>query len=154
MLLPPSCHVWFDDNGLPLSRLCRSIPDKMTALLIDKRREAIWRMSVDFLFDTKGLQLSHMSGCWKHLNLKLGFVYLNTDKSGGILYLQVKGGRGFTLFRAFKARDVWFLWLEDPRASYLLVGGNTMQNNTVHWSRGWINQDNKNKQMSHFLTLH
>lgn len=54
-------------------------------------------LSVNFIFDTKGSQLSHMPGCGKHLNLKLGLVYLNTDKSEGILYPPAKGGWGFAI---------------------------------------------------------
>lgn len=132
MFLPPSCHIWFNDNGLPPSCLCHSIPDKMTGLLIDKRKKAIWRASVDFTFDTKAFQLSHMSGCWKHLNLKLGFVYLNTDKSEGILYRPLKREGVALLAWAFKANALWFLWLEYPGVSITVPWEVTTPTTTVY----------------------
>lgn len=37
--LPPSCQVWFDDKGLPLSFPCHSITNKMSRRLTDKRKK-------------------------------------------------------------------------------------------------------------------
>lgn len=130
MLLPPSCHFWFDDSGLPLSCLCHSIADKMTTLLVDKSEKAVWRASVDFLLDTKGFQLSHVSGCWKRLNLKLGAVNLSTGKSEGILYPPTKGG--ICSCGYLKQNMSGFYDLETLEQVDLLMGGKTTQNNSVH----------------------
>lgn len=65
-----------------------------------------------------------MSGKLKeHLNLKLGFVYLNADKSEGVLFLRAKRGCGFSVVGFLRLHGDVSMEGEPWSESCTLVGG-------------------------------
>lgn len=76
--------------------------------------------------------MSRVSGVLKrHLNLKFGFVYLDADKSEGVLFLPEERGCGFTVVSFFRLHGDVSMDRKPWSESCTLVGGNTTQNNDV-----------------------